>query len=237
MSRTIAGRLARPLLAERQVTARLCTRALVSLTGRRCAHTAQSIEHQAQDDLDDFFAGHADTSAESSRDAQRREEDGSRTTARYDAEWDQSIPPARQDPSTPERHTVSMESIGDLSSFLGDTSLAAFSPPDHTSHPSSSPLTPPLKTNDPRPLAEYIVPAESGVEMIQGYLAQHPFLTNQEIWKLGTDGMVAPLPLAHVIGPDGRIKMKRVSTMREGRRPWVPPHEARFPEHPFKSLR
>jgi hypothetical protein len=41
---------------------------------------------------------------------------------------------------------------------------------------------------------------------------------------------------AYVFNPDGSIRMKRVATLREGRRPWVPPQKAAFPDHPFRSV-
>lgn len=45
------------------------------------------------------------------------------------------------------------------------------------------------------------------------------------------------MQLDHEIGADGRIRMKRVANMREGRRPWVPAPKPRFPEHPFRSVK
>jgi hypothetical protein len=66
---------------------------------------------------------------------------------------------------------------------------------------------------------------------------EHKFLSTQEIYQMGTGHLRAPIQPSHVIRPDGRIKMKRVATMREGRRTWIPPATASFPEHPFRSVR
>lgn len=95
----------------------------------------------------------------------------------------------------------------------------------------------PAKTTAPAPLASYTPPTESGVAIIKDYFLEHKFLTSQQIWKMGTEHLKAPIRESQVVLPNGRIRMKRVSTMREGRRVWVPPAEASFPEHPFRSVR
>lgn len=78
-------------------------------------------------------------------------------------------------------------------------------------------------------------PFASAVEMIRTYLTEHEFLNTQEIWKLGTDGLKPKIPAKYAYEGE-RIKMKWVSTMREQFRPWIPPAEARFPDHPFRSV-
>ena len=85
--------------------------------------------------------------------------------------------------------------------------------------------------------ASYQLPSESGVLIVKKLLQENEFMHTQEIWKQGTDGRRRPIPEAFQFQPDGRIRMKSVSTMREGRRPWVPPMEAPFPDHPFRSMK
>ncbi|ORY34651.1 hypothetical protein BCR39DRAFT_585617 [Naematelia encephala] len=76
----------------------------------------------------------------------------------------------------------------------------------------------------------------SGTLLVKGLLEKHGFLNTQQIWKLGTAGFRPQITPAIQINPDGRIRMKKVSTMREGQRPWVPPPQPSLPEHPFQSV-
>lgn len=97
--------------------------------------------------------------------------------------------------------------------------------------------SPPVPSSGTKGLATYTPPRESGVEMVKRFMMEHKFLTTQQIWQMGTDGLKPVLQPDHVIEPNGRIRMKRVATMREGRRPWVPPAAPSFPDHPFRSVR
>ncbi|WVR07953.1 hypothetical protein IAU60_004996 [Kwoniella sp. DSM 27419] len=76
----------------------------------------------------------------------------------------------------------------------------------------------------------------SATRIIQSLLSKHDHLSTQQIFQMSTDNLRPVLQPAHVLGDDGRIKMKRVSNMREGRRPWVPIPAAPFPDHPFQSV-
>ena len=121
----------------------------------------------------------------------------------------------------------------------------ASSAPSSSSVPSSSSatttsVTKPLSqapSTAPAPLASYTPPTHSGVAQIKSFLLEYKFLSTQEIYQMGTGHLRAPITPSHVIEPDGRIKMKRVATMREGRRTWIPPATASFPQHPFRSVR
>ncbi|ORX37600.1 hypothetical protein BD324DRAFT_387012 [Kockovaella imperatae] len=109
----------------------------------------------------------------------------------------------------------------------------------HTAEPLNSP--PPQdfafpKSTGARPFAKYVLPQESGVAIVKQLLEEHGFLHTQEIWNKGTGGRERPIPDAFEFQPDGRIRMKRVSTLREGRRPWIPPRQPPFPDHPFRSV-
>ena len=92
-------------------------------------------------------------------------------------------------------------------------------------------------TFDKSAYASYEIPRESGVKMIFEMMKEHGFLHTQEIWAKGTEGKRRPIPQALEYNPDGRIRMKSVSTMREGRRPYIPPAVAPFPDHPFRSTK
>lgn len=89
----------------------------------------------------------------------------------------------------------------------------------------------------PFPLAQYTPPRESGVEIVKKLLIEHKFLSTQDIWQLATGHLKPKIAPSQVVNPDGTIKMKRVATMREGRRIWIPPPGQRYPDHPFQSVR
>jgi len=80
-------------------------------------------------------------------------------------------------------------------------------------------------------------PFVSSIRIVQRLLEEHEFLNSQQIWGIATDGCKPILRAAHVIQPDGRIKMKKVATMREERRAWIPPATAPLPDHPFQSMK
>jgi len=90
---------------------------------------------------------------------------------------------------------------------------------------------------DEPPAVREVPPFVSAIRIVQRLLTEHGFLNTQDIWKMGTEGSRPKLPTAHVITEDGKIRMKRVSTMREQKRPWVPPPEAPLPDHPFQSVK
>ena len=129
-----------------------------------------------------------------------------------------------------------------------DSFFAGFAPSTTTSDQagSSTVNSPPKATTDvsiepapssaPWQFASYTVPNGSGVLMVKKYLEEHEFLGTQRIWALGTDGLKRPITPAFALQPDGRVRMKRVATMREGRRAWIPPAESPFPDHPFRSV-
>ncbi|WVF68377.1 hypothetical protein IAT40_003142 [Kwoniella sp. CBS 6097] len=79
-------------------------------------------------------------------------------------------------------------------------------------------------------------PPTSATRIIQNLLTKNEHLSTQQIFQMSTENMRPILQPAHVIDKDGRIRMKKVSNMREGRRPWVPMPTAPFPDHPFKSV-
>ncbi|OCF40682.1 hypothetical protein I317_05531 [Kwoniella heveanensis CBS 569] len=79
-------------------------------------------------------------------------------------------------------------------------------------------------------------PPSSATRIIQNLLSKHDHLSTQQIFQMSTENMRPILQPAHVISEDGRIRMKKVSNMREGRRPWIPMPTAPFPDHPFKSV-
>ncbi|WVW87040.1 hypothetical protein I302_109096 [Kwoniella bestiolae CBS 10118] len=79
-------------------------------------------------------------------------------------------------------------------------------------------------------------PPPSATRIVQSLLSSHPHMNTQQMYQAATEGLRPILRPAHVIDNQGRIRMKRVSNMREGRRPWVPMPTAPFPDHPFKSV-
>lgn len=149
----------------------------------------------------------------------------------------ETVNPADEASSSTAIATTSQSQIsseyGELDAFFAGHNEAV----DEPKIEDSGTPAPPAKPFAPSALASYIPPRESGVALIKKYFLEHKFLTTQEIWKMGTSHLKPPLRETHAILPNGRIRMKRVSTMREGRRPWVPPMEASFPEHPFRSVR
>jgi hypothetical protein len=138
-------------------------------------------------------------------------------------------------PASPQGHEV----IADLDEFFAGHADAVITAPTTTDlpQPVQRRESPPVPSSGLKALATYTPPRESGVEMVKRLMLEHKFLTTQEIFKLGTDGHKPLMQPDHVIEPNGRIRMKRVATMREGRRPWVPPAAPAFPEHPFRSVR
>jgi len=129
--------------------------------------------------------------------------------------------------------------IADLDDFFAGHADAVVAAPSKTDlpQPIQRRQAPPAPSSGVKPLASYTPPRESGVEIVKRLMLEHKYLTTQQIWRMATDGLKPIIQPDHVIEPNGRIRMKRVSTMREGRRPWVPPTEASFPEHPFRSVR
>ncbi|WVQ95926.1 hypothetical protein IAU59_003025 [Kwoniella sp. CBS 9459] len=79
-------------------------------------------------------------------------------------------------------------------------------------------------------------PSSSATRIVQNLLSKHEHLSTQQMFQMSTENMRPILQPAHMIDKDGRIRMKKVSNMREGRRPWVPMPTAPFPDHPFKSV-
>ncbi|WWC92672.1 uncharacterized protein L201_007631 [Kwoniella dendrophila CBS 6074] len=77
---------------------------------------------------------------------------------------------------------------------------------------------------------------QSATRIIQSLLSSNSHLNTQQIYQAGTEGLRPILQPAHVIDSSGRIRMKKVSNMREGRRPWIPMPMAPYPDHPFKSV-
>ncbi|WWC73821.1 uncharacterized protein I206_107793 [Kwoniella pini CBS 10737] len=78
--------------------------------------------------------------------------------------------------------------------------------------------------------------SSSATRIVQSLLSKNPHLSSQQIYQNATEHLRPVLQPAHVIDKEGRIRMKRVSNMREGRRPWVPMPAAPYPQHPFKSM-
>ncbi|WWC66012.1 uncharacterized protein I303_108634 [Kwoniella dejecticola CBS 10117] len=78
--------------------------------------------------------------------------------------------------------------------------------------------------------------SSSATRIVQSLLSQNPHLSTQQLYQNATEHLRPVLQPAHVIDKQGRIRMKRVSNMREGRRPWVPMPTAPYPQHPFKSM-
>ncbi|GMK56578.1 hypothetical protein CspeluHIS016_0304180 [Cutaneotrichosporon spelunceum] len=66
---------------------------------------------------------------------------------------------------------------------------------------------------------------------------KHRFLKSQDIWQIGTEGTRPVIQAARAIDHEGRIRMKRVSNIREGRRAWIPPPATPLPHHPFQAMR
>lgn len=66
---------------------------------------------------------------------------------------------------------------------------------------------------------------------------KHRFLRAQDIWKMGTEGTRPVIQATQSLDAEGRIRMKRVSNIREGRRMWVPPPVTPMPHHPFQAMR
>jgi hypothetical protein len=111
------------------------------------------------------------------------------------------------------------------------------SPVTHAAPPTELPKYIPLGTHAPAELASYVIPEGSGVSMIRSFIEEYKFLSTQQIWHMGTEGLKPELQPSHVVEIDGRIRMKWVSTWREQRRIWRPPPKERFPHHPFKSVK
>lgn len=90
----------------------------------------------------------------------------------------------------------------------------------------------------PAELASWTVPNESGVRLVRKILEDRGGVARlREIWDEGTKDCIPVLAPTMVIEPNGKIRMKRTATMREGRRAYVPPAGAKFPDHPFRSMR
>ena len=138
-------------------------------------------------------------------------------------------------PASPEGQKV----IADLDDFFAGHADPVLAAPASTDlpQPIQRRQSPPAPSSGVKPLATYTPPRESGVEMVKRLMLEHKFLTTQQIFQMGTEGLKPVIQADHVIEPNGRIRMKRVATMREGRRPWVPPAAPSFPEHPFRSVR
>jgi hypothetical protein len=120
--------------------------------------------------------------------------------------------------------------------------LSTFEPPPP---PHSSSTTPDLDLPQvikpgyvsAKPLATYVIPTGSAVEMIRAFMEEYRFLKTQQIWHMGTEGLKPMLQPDHVVEADGRIRMKKVATWREQKRIWRPPPKERYPDHPFKSVK
>lgn len=77
---------------------------------------------------------------------------------------------------------------------------------------------------------------QSATALVRSFLSQHPTLSTQELFKLGVEDERPALQPDHELTPDGKVRLKRVSNMREGSRTWVPPPTPRYPGHPFRSV-
>ncbi|CAK9783263.1 hypothetical protein CC85DRAFT_282006 [Cutaneotrichosporon oleaginosum] len=77
----------------------------------------------------------------------------------------------------------------------------------------------------------------SATAIVKGMLQKHRFLKTQDIWRMGTEGTRPTIQATQMIDAQGRIRMKRVSNIREGRRIWVPPPVTPLPHHPFQAMR
>jgi hypothetical protein len=77
----------------------------------------------------------------------------------------------------------------------------------------------------------------TATSLVRHFLSTHHQLSTAELFRLATADFKPALPEAHALDQQGRIRMKRVANMREGRRIWVPPPTPPFPDHPFRSVR
>ncbi len=77
----------------------------------------------------------------------------------------------------------------------------------------------------------------SATRLVRQFLTSHPHLNTQQIFAMGTANERPVLQPTLDYTKDGAVRMKKVSNMREGRRPWIPSPVARFPGHPFKSVK
>ena len=89
---------------------------------------------------------------------------------------------------------------------------------------------------DMRPTLSLREVQQSATALVRSLLSEHSRLSTQELFRLGVGDARPVLPADHAIQADGRLRMKKVSNMREGRRLWVPPPTAPYPGHPFRSV-
>lgn len=78
---------------------------------------------------------------------------------------------------------------------------------------------------------------KSATAIVRDIFASKRYLKAQDIWKIGTADTRPIMQPTTAIDQWGRIRMKRVSNIREGRRVWVPPPVAPMPHHPFQAMR
>ncbi|BEJ13519.1 hypothetical protein CspHIS471_0306930 [Cutaneotrichosporon sp. HIS471] len=103
------------------------------------------------------------------------------------------------------------------------------SPPDF-----HSPYNPDDASDEP---SSHTVWTKSATGMVKDMFMKHRLLKSQDIWRMGTEGTRPVIQATQAIDDEGRIRMKRVSNIREGRRVWVPPPVTPLPHHPFQAMR
>lgn len=77
----------------------------------------------------------------------------------------------------------------------------------------------------------------SATTIVRNALSTHRYLKAPQIWAIGTQGIRPTLQPKLAFDKEGRIRMKKVSNIREGKRQWVPPPQKPLPDHPFQSMR
>ncbi|KAL7425243.1 hypothetical protein Q5752_000931 [Cryptotrichosporon argae] len=77
----------------------------------------------------------------------------------------------------------------------------------------------------------------TAVSLVRSLLSTHTYLKSSDMFRLATANVRPVLPAAHVVNEHGQIRMKKVSNIREGKRIWVPPPSAPYPDHPFQSVK
>lgn len=87
------------------------------------------------------------------------------------------------------------------------------------------------------PLAMSVPWTVSATSLVRDILSKNRYMKNPQIWQAATFGERPILQAKTALDLNGRIRMKKVSNIREGRRQWVPPPVKPLPEHPFQSMR
>jgi hypothetical protein len=83
---------------------------------------------------------------------------------------------------------------------------------------------------------DHISYGKSATTLVRQFMEEHTFLNTRKIWEMGTNGIKPVMQPAVQFTRDGRIRMKKVATMRELLREYQPMPQPSMPAHPFQSV-